>query len=103
MKMKHKFRAKPTTIEGIRFDSKLEARYYSNLKERVKTGEVVMFLRQTPLHLPGNVKYVVDFTEFHSDGTVHFIDCKGMETKEFIMKKKMVEDLYPIEIEIVKK
>jgi hypothetical protein len=25
---------------------------------------------------------------------------KGMQTKDFVMKKKMVESIYPIEIEI---
>ena len=45
--------------------------------------------------------YRVDFQEFHSDGTVRFIDVKGYKTKEFIMKKKMVEAEYPVEIEIV--
>ena len=98
----HKYHAKPTEINGIRFASKKEAKYYTELLiRRDQLKEVVFFLRQVPFHLPGNVKYVVDFQEFHADGTVHFIDVKGMKTKDFIMKKKMVEDLYPIEIEIV--
>lgn len=98
---KHKFFAEPTELDGIRFDSKKEAKYYQQLKLRVKAGEVLFFLRQTPFHLPGGVTYRVDFQEFHADGTVHFTDVKGMQTKDFIMKKKMVEDLYPVEIEIV--
>jgi len=99
--LKHKFNAKPTTINGIRFDSKKEAKYYIELLiRRDQLKEIVFFLRQVPFHLPGNVKYVVDFQEFHADGTVHFIDVKGMKTKDFIMKKKMVEDLYPVDIEI---
>jgi len=98
---KHKFNAVPSEVDGIRFDSKKEARYYVNLKLRVKAGEVVFFLRQTPFHLPGGVTYRVDFQEFHADGTIHFVDVKGMKTKDFIMKKKMVENLYPVEIEIV--
>ena len=98
---RHKYKAKPTNVDGIRFDSKKEAAYYQMLKLRQKAGEVVFFLRQIPIHLPGNTKYVVDFQEFHSDGTVHFIDVKGMETAMFKLKKKMVEDLYPITIEVV--
>jgi len=62
---------------------------------------VLFFLRQTPFHLPGGVTYRVDFQEFHSDGSVHFIDVKGVRTKSFIAKKKMVEALYPVEIEEV--
>lgn len=98
---RHKFKAKPTEADGIRFDSKKEAAYYTTLTLRQKAGEILFFLRQVPFHLPGNIRYVVDFQEFHSDGTVHFIDVKGFETPEFKTKKKMVENLYPVEIEIV--
>ena len=95
----HKFRAKPTEHDGIKFPSKKEGRYYLELKLKVKAGIVIFFLRQVPFHLPGGVKYVVDFAEFHSDGTVHFVDVKGHRTKEFIRNKKLVQALYPIEIE----
>ncbi len=98
---KHKFNAVRTEIDGIKFDSKKEAKYYQELMLRVMAGEVVFFLRQTPFHLPGGVTYKVDFQEFHSDGTVHFVDVKGMVTPMFRDKKKMAEDLYPVEIEIV--
>jgi len=101
--MRHKFNAKPTQSDGIRFDSKLEARYYDQLKLRQRAGEVVFFMRQVPFHLPGGVRYVCDFQEFWSDGSVHFVDVKGMETSDFKMKKKQVEAIYPVEIEIVKK
>lgn len=100
MALRHKYNAVRTESDGISFDSKKEARYYQQLKLRVSCGEVLFFLRQVPLHLPGGVRYVVDFQEFHADGTVHFVDVKGVQTKEFVMKKKMVESLYPIEIEI---
>lgn len=69
----------------------------------MESGEVIFFLRQVPFHLPGNVRYVVDFVEFLASGQVDFVDVKGMETPEFKLKKKQVECLYPIEIKIVKK
>lgn len=97
--IRHKFNAKPTEYDGIRFDSKKEAAYYRNLTLRQKGGEIVFFLRQVPFHLPGGVRYVVDFQEFHADGTVHFVDCKGMETESFKAKKRMVEALFPVTIE----
>lgn len=101
--IRHKYKAVKTVADGIRFDSKIEARYYEQLKLRQRAGEVVFFLRQVPLHLPGSVRYVVDFQEFHSDGSVHFVDVKGMETTEFKTKKRIVESIYPITIEVVKK
>jgi len=102
MRIRHKFNAIKTERDGIKFDSKLEARYYETLKLRQKAGDVLFFLRQVPFHLPGGVVYRVDFVEFLACGLVRFVDTKGMETKDFVMKKKMVEDLYPVEIEVVK-
>lgn len=97
--VRHKFHAKPTDIHGIKFASKKEAAYYQELQLRVKAGEVIFFLRQTPFHLPGGVKYICDFVEFWADGTVHFIDVKGTKTPMYKTKKKLVEALYPISIE----
>jgi hypothetical protein len=96
----HKYNATPTVVDGIRFDSKKEAQYYSTLKLRVKAGEVVTFLRQVPIHLPGKTKLVVDFLEFHADGTTHLVDVKGKETETFRLKRRQVEDLYPFTIEL---
>lgn len=100
--IRHKFGAVQTVSDGIKFSSKKEAAYYDRLKLRKQSGEVIQFLRQVPFHLPGSVRYVVDFQEFHADGTVHFVDVKGMETTEFKAKRRMVEELYaPIKIETV--
>lgn len=95
----HKFGAVQTIRDGIKFPSKRQARYYDELKLKVKAGIVAFFLMEVPIHLPGNVKYRVDFVEFHTDGTVHFVDPKGKRTALYITKKKMVEALYPFKIE----
>lgn len=101
--VKHKFHAKPTVNDGIRFDSKGEARYYQQLKLLQQAGEVLFFLRQVPIHLPGGTKLVIDFQVFYTDGTVKFLDFKGVETEAFKVKKREVEAIYPFEIEIIKK
>ena len=101
--VRHKFHAKPTTTNNIKFASKAEAKYYRELLLRQKAGEVLFFLRQVPMHFPGGTVYRVDFQEFHADGTVHFVDVKGMETEVFKLKKREVEALYPVEIEVVKR
>lgn len=101
--LKHKFNAKQTVRDNIKFSSKLEATFYDDLVLMQKAGVVYFFLRQVPFHLPGNIKYICDFQIFWADGHISFVDVKGFETKEFIMKKKVVESLYPIEIEIIKK
>lgn len=97
-----KYGAQPTVVDGIRFDSKAEATYYQRLKLRVQSGEVRYFLRQVAFHLPGGIRYVVDFMEVHADGSVHFVDVKGIETPMFRTKKKQVEALYPVTIEVVR-
>ena len=98
--IRHKFNAKPTVIDDNWFASKLESRYYEYIK---RDDTVLFFLRQVPFHLPENEKYVVDFVAFKKDGTVHFIDIKGMATRDFLRKKALVEKYYPVIIEIVKR
>ena len=100
--IRHKFHAQPTECDGIKFASKAEARYYAQLKLRQRAGEVVFFLRQVPIHLPGDVRYVMDFMIFEANGEVRMVDVKGVETESFRAKKRMVEALYPIKIEVVK-
>ena len=98
---KHKYNAKATVVDGIRFDSKKEANYYLKLKEEVMLGTIIFFLRQVPIHLTGGVRLVIDFLEFHADGTVHFVDTKGVQTEAFKIKKRQAEYLYPFNIEVV--
>ena len=98
-----KYRSVRTDVDGINFHSKLEASYYSQLKLRQAAGDIRYFLRQVPIHLPGNTRYVVDFMVCENDGSLRYIDTKGMETAAFKRSKKQVEALYPITIEIVKR
>lgn len=103
MPLKHKFKAKPQKIDGIHFASKAEAAYYRHLQNAEALGYLLFFLRQVPLHLPGNTRYVVDFVEFWDNGDILFTDVKGVETTLYKLKKKQVEDIYPITINVVKK
>ena len=99
---RHKYNAKPTVVDGIRFDSKKEAKYYCELTLRQAAGEVIGFFRQVPIHLPGGTILRIDFLEFHADDTVHIVDVKGMETDAFKIKKREVEAAYPwLKIETV--
>lgn len=100
--LKHKYHAVSTKRDGKNFDSKMESRYYEMLKLRQKTGEVLFFLRQVPFDIPGG-KYVADFLVFLADGTAEFIDVKGIDTQMSKLKRRAVEELYPVEIKIVTK
>lgn len=94
----HKFNAIPTILDGIRFASKKEGARYEALKHLQSAGDVLFFLRQTPFHLPGNIKYINDFTVFWKDSTISFEDVKGIKTPQYILKRKLVEHHYPITI-----
>lgn len=96
--IRHKFRNVPTTVGEVYFQSKKEAAYYEQLLLAKRSGDLLFFLRQVPFRLPGNIKYVVDFAEFWKNGEVRFIDVKGFKTPTYRLKKKQVEELYPIKI-----
>jgi hypothetical protein len=98
-----KYKAIPTYVDNIRFPSKLEARYYSKLKLRQQANDIKYFLTQVPFRLPGGIKYVCDFMVVENDGSIKYIDTKGIETATFKLKKKQVEALFPVKIEVVKK
>ena len=98
MRIGHKFSAVRTEVDGIKFGSKKEARYYQQLLFAKKSGDLLFFLRQVPFHLAGGVRYLCDFAEFWKNGEVRFVDSKGFRTPMYIAKKKMVEALYPITI-----
>ena len=102
MKVYHKFKARQTSVDNIKFSSKLEADYYDQLKMRQACGDLLFFLRQVPIQLPAS-KYILDFVEFLSDGTVIFTELKGFNTPMGKLKIKQAEELYPIKINVVTK
>ena len=102
-KKKHKYRANRCEIDDIKFSSRMEKDYYKCLKSMMNCGEIKFFLRQVPFYLPGNTKYVVDFVIFWHSGKCEFIDVKGYDTPLSKLKRKQVEALYPIKINVVKK
>lgn len=96
-----------TFIDGITFDSKREAFYYQYYRNLEKDGKIQDLLRQVPFHVVVNdkkiCKYFADFT-YNDEFGYHVIDVKSKITrvdKVFRLKKKLVEALYNIEIEIV--
>jgi len=100
--LKHKFNAVRCEVDGYKFHSKKERAYYNQLKIRKQVGEVIFFLMQCPFHFRNGTKYVVDFIEFWSDGTVHFIDVKGCRTQSYKNHLKSLKVEYP-EVEIEEK
>lgn len=94
-----KYRNHKTKIDGINFDSLIEAAYYLHLQDELKMRRIQYFLRQVPIRLPGGVTYWCDFMVVRACGErlpIEYVDVKGRRTQTFINKKKQVEALYPL-------
>lgn len=103
----NKYGAKKTTLDGITFDSKAEARYYASLKQREKAGEVHSVELQRPYVLAVDgfliTTYKADFAFWDQiEERQRVIDVKGVVTPVFRLKQKMMKAIYGIDVEIVK-
>ena len=93
-----KYRAVKKQVDGMTFDSKKEARVYASLNCR---PDVKFILRQIPFAIPGGFKHRVDFMLYHHDGTVSFCEAKGYDNRLGNLKRRQVEELYGITIEVL--
>lgn len=122
--MYNKYHNQKTTVDGIPFDSKKEARRYQELKLLERTGQISDLKRQVEYELipeqrePSNIvfkkgkskgklkpgklleqkcSYVADFT-YIEDGFVIVEDVKGIKTDVYKMKRKLMLQIYRIQI-----
>ena len=103
----NKYRNIKTTIDGIQFDSKAEARRWQELKLLERAGELSRLERQVKYKFEHNgVKlgsYIADFAYFTKQERV-VEDVKGAATAKlpmFRMKAKMMKAFYGIDVKIV--
>ena len=98
----NKYSNKKTLIDGIKFDSKKEAKRYSELKLLLNSGYIKdlelqpVFILQKGYRLNGKkiraIKYIADFRYYDNELEKEFIeDVKGMKTQVYRIKKKMFE------------
>jgi hypothetical protein len=98
---KSKYKAEWCEVDGIKFQSKREARVYQNLKLMEKSGAIKAFRRQVPYRFAGNgerITYRADFVVTFADGHAEVWDAKGFKTSEYIIKKKLMKIFYNIDI-----
>ena len=104
-----KYGNRKTEIDGIVFDSRKEAARYFDLCLLEKAGEIselhrqVEFLitpsvRRSDGKVEGSCTYTADFTYRDKNGNYVVEDTKGMRTKEYIIKRKLILDIFGIEI-----
>lgn len=104
----NKYRNKKVCYNGIAFDSKKEARRYSELLLLERAGVITNLQRQVPFVLipsqrvNGKVverecKYIADFV-YTENGKKVVEDTKGMKTEAYKIKKKMLLYFHGIKI-----
>jgi len=96
---KSKYNSSKIKIDGIKFDSKLEANCYIFLKDKVENLELQpRFLLQDKFKYKNKtirkIEYVADF-RFNYKGVDYIIDSKGLETPLFKLKYKLLVCKYP--------
>lgn len=113
---KGKYGAKKIEADGLTFDSKKEYARWCELKLLEKAKEISGLQRQVAYELiPSQwegegknrkcieraISYKADFVYKDKDGKVHVEDAKGMRTKEYIIKRKLMLYVHGIRIEEV--
>ena len=119
-----KYKSKSIIIDGIVFQSKKEGRRWTELRMLERAGDITNLQRQVPYLLlpeqrapstevykkgsmagqpkPGpvlerKVVYIADFV-YQENGETVVEDAKGMRTKEYVLKRKMMLYRYGIRI-----
>lgn len=107
----NKYNARKTIIDGIKFDSRKEAKRYVELKKMEQDGLITNLSLQVPFELiPSftifvdgkirkrrNIRYIADFVYF-VDGKEVVEDVKGRRTDVYKLKKKLFEYTYHMTI-----
>jgi hypothetical protein len=90
--------------DGLKFDSKLEARRYLALKLLKQAGDIRWFETQPSFRITRVQRYIPDFIVCGKDGTIWCEDAKGVQTKEFKIKAQLFRERYPdIELRLIGK
>lgn len=116
-----KYNNKKVTIDGITFDSHKEARRYGYLSLLEKAGEITNLARQVEYELIPVQKQTTEYTDkkgktrhktvvleravkyialvyYDKQGQLVVEDAKGVRTKEYVIKRKLMLYMYGIKV-----
>lgn len=97
-----KYQAIRTSVDGIMFASKGEARRYEYLSTQHRLGLIhdLELQPEYPLVVAGITigKYIGDFRYYRADGEMVVEDFKGMPTPIYRLKRRFVEAFYGFKI-----
>lgn len=96
-----KYRNRKTKINGRTFDSKAEAEFYQLL-----LNHKISFECQKKFEIRVNgiliCYYYADFV-IKGDGKDYVVDVKGYETRDFVLKRKLMKAVHGIDVLVIKK
>lgn len=117
---RNKYHNRKYSADGEVFDSKKEYQRWQELKLLEKAGEITELRRQVPFELLPNQRepdkigprggrkpgrtierkalYIADFVYKDRTGREVVEDCKGMRTKDYILKRKLLLFRFGIQI-----
>lgn len=96
MPARPKYRNRKTIADGRVFDSKREANRWALLRIQQRDGVIFDLRRQVEYELVPKqvgerpVKYVADFVYVTRAGTVVVEDVKGVKTRDYVIKRKLM-------------
>lgn len=100
-----KYHNKKVTVDGITFDSVKEASRWQELRMMERAGKITGLVRQQKIELIPKTKlyracyYVCDFIYFDKrENKTIYEDVKGVRTKEYLLKRKLLYWQHGIEI-----
>jgi hypothetical protein len=112
---KSKYGNRKIVVDGIKFDSKREAKRWAALQTLDRFGTISQLERQVPyvlapavrLHdetrLKPAIRYVADFRYFDiSAGCFVVEDVKGLETDVSRLKRHLMKSVHGIDVKIVR-
>ena len=104
-----KYHNQPVVVNGIKFDSRREARRYQELQLLLRAGEITQLELQKKYPLiPSQKKpsggteractYTADFVYRDKTGREIVEDSKGMKTQQYIIRRKLMLYIHGIEV-----
>ena len=107
-----KYHSHPAVVNGIKFDSRREARRYQQLQLLLKAGEITQLQMQKKYTLiPAQKKpsggteravtYTADFVYRDKEGNEVVEDAKGIKTQQYIIRRKLMLYAHGIEVKEV--
>lgn len=106
----HKYNAEKSVRGNICFDSKKEARRFDELRVLLKAGRISDLKLQPQFTLQEGfkttdgiavraIRYYADFSYKDKDGNLVVEDVKGVRTREYALKKKLMQERFGIEVQ----